>query len=156
MTSTQQQRQEWRELEAAATPGEWEIKSHGSAGLAITTGKYERVFTVARIFEWDNAAFIAAARAAVPALLADVDALTQERDALAAEVSRLRMLNERIGHDETMVQMANEDLRAALSAVPVETIRTLVREMKADNWNRRQLQAVNKWLKTQPEPEPQA
>jgi hypothetical protein len=79
--STAEQRQEWARLAEAATPGEWEIRNHGSAGSAIVTGEYERVFTVARTFEHENAAFIAASRTAVPALLADVDRLTAERDA---------------------------------------------------------------------------
>jgi hypothetical protein len=79
--STAEQRQEWARLAEAATPGEWEIRNHGSAGSAIVTGEYERVFTVARMFEHENAAFIAASRTAVPALLADVDRLTAERDA---------------------------------------------------------------------------
>ena len=74
-----------------------------------------------------------------------------ERDKLSAEVDRLRMLNERIGHDEVMVQQANEDLRAALAAVPVEAIRVLTEEgtVPVSNWTRKPLQAIKKWLKTQ-------
>lgn len=76
----------------------------------------------------------------------------QERiEQLEAEVSRLRMLNERIGHDELMVQQANEDLRAALAAVPVGAIRVLTEEgiVPVSNWTRKPLQAIKKWLKTQ-------
>ncbi len=74
-----------------------------------------------------------------------------ERDKLSAEVDRLRMLNERIGHDEVMVQQANEDLRAALAAVPVEAIKTLTEEgvVPVSNWTRKPLQAIRKWLKAQ-------
>ena len=74
-----------------------------------------------------------------------------ERDKLSAEVDRLRMLNERIGHDEVMVQQANEDLRSALAAVPVEAIRVLTEEgiVPVSNWTRKPLQAIKKWLKTQ-------
>jgi septal ring factor EnvC (AmiA/AmiB activator) len=45
---------------------------------------------------------------------------------LEREVARLRMLNERIAHDEALVQMANEDMRAKLDAVPVQEIRAVV------------------------------
>ncbi len=71
--STQQQRQEWRELAAAATPGEWD----GTFGVVKVRG--ETIF-VGRLGPQahHDAAFIAAARAAVPALLADVDALQAE------------------------------------------------------------------------------
>ena len=74
-----------------------------------------------------------------------------ERDKLSAEVDRLRMLNERIGHDEVMVQQANEDLRSALAAVPVGAIRVLTEEgiVPVSNWTRKPLQAIKKWLKTQ-------
>lgn len=74
-----------------------------------------------------------------------------ERDELSAEVDRLRMLNERIAHDEVMVQQANEDLRAALAAVPVEAIKVLTEEgiVPVSNWTRKPLQAIKKWLKTQ-------
>ena len=102
--STEQERQEWRELAAAATPGEWFYRSqciYGGIVLACVIPIRDNADA--------DAAFIAAARTAVPALLADVDALTialyddaatklgdamleaarlrAERDALAAELA---------------------------------------------------------------------
>ena len=72
-----------------------------------------------------------------------------ERDELRTEVERLRMLNERIVHDEVMMQQANEDLRAALATVPVEAIRSIVDSVQVDNWTRKPLASIKKWLKTQ-------
>ena len=74
----------------------------------------------------------------------------QERIAeLERENARLLMLNERIAHDELMVQQANESLRKALVAVPVESISVLVEGVRVDNWTRKPLNAVKRWLKTQ-------
>ena len=97
--STQEQRAEWRELAAAATPGEWYKRDEGVwlknelqyvYNAIVTTDEADIAALGAEDSCHADAAFIAAARAAVPALLADVDALTQERDALAAELERVR------------------------------------------------------------------
>lgn len=87
--STQEQRQQWRELADAATPGEWMLgyTCGWADGAPYTNVNVETIdATIAGLGEQDectaDAAFIVAARAAVPALLADVDALTAERDVL--------------------------------------------------------------------------
>ncbi len=77
--STQQQRQEWRELAAAATPGEWTYIE--TASKWRIESDENGLIVDAFAMDTADARFIAAARAAVPALLADVDALTAERDA---------------------------------------------------------------------------
>lgn len=51
--------------------------------------------------------------------------LIEQRAKLERENARLLMLNERIAHDELMVQQANESLRKALDAVPAYTFACL-------------------------------
>jgi len=88
--STPEQRAEWSALAQAATPGEWAANTVRDTRLDIDVVWVENSMVsivwcgaANRLDVHANAAFIAAARAAVPQLLADVDALTQERDALA-------------------------------------------------------------------------
>jgi len=88
--TTQEQRAEWSALAQAATPGEWyaeRVQFKDTDAMCIENKDW-RVATLYPPLEnrAADAAFIAAARTAVPQLLADVDALTQERDALAASV----------------------------------------------------------------------
>ena len=79
MAITNEQAQEWRELADAATPGAWEV-----AYNAILSNGFSFLFGDPFSDNTQNdLSFIAASRAAVPALLA-------ERDALAAEVAQLR------------------------------------------------------------------
>jgi hypothetical protein len=111
--STAEQRQEWARLAEAATPGEW-VASFGVT-WDVVVGKLKKVIT--RTSGINNntradAAFIAASRTAVPALLADVDRLTgdnaalsealdtalahlkeseAERDALAGQLAKVRL-----------------------------------------------------------------
>lgn len=74
---TQEQLEQWRALADAATPGPWELKNYGKsvylAGPAI-----EDIIGRIQFHAGADAAFIAAARAAVPALLAEVERLTAE------------------------------------------------------------------------------
>ena len=119
--STQQQRQEWRELAAALVPGDWNVRPDTHL---VVRGPW--IVVSVSLSDADEtqatAAFIAAARAAVPALLADVDALSAERDALAAELERVR---------------------AQLDAVPVDDIRKVTKAADMDgysNWR------VDEWL----------
>jgi len=91
--TTQEQRQQWSALAQAATPGEWKPRiSELTTDHEVTVydADYDCTGVVAVCnsgLRYDdnepNARFIAAARTAVPQLLADVDALTQERDAYA-------------------------------------------------------------------------
>ena len=85
MTITNEQAQEWRELAEAATPGPWEpgvLSIPRDSVISVSENRY--VCSVGNGGYWQqDAAFIAAARTAVPALLT-------ERDALAAEVQQLR------------------------------------------------------------------
>ena len=96
--TTQEQRQQWRALAQAATPGEWWVEQHSgilhdgtpSTCAVLTSDEYDMASFGDDEQAMFDAVFIAAARTAVPQLLADVDALTQERDALAAELARVR------------------------------------------------------------------
>ena len=89
--TTQEQRAEWSALEQAATPGEWfaERVPFKDTDAACIDNTERRIITLYPPLEnrHADAAFIAAARTAVPQLLADVDALQAERDALAAELA---------------------------------------------------------------------
>ena len=84
--STEQQRQAWRELDAARTPGEWEARQHNVIGFGAETVLYVEKDgdLVADCGPADlpiaaaDAAFIAASSTAVPAMLADVDRLNRE------------------------------------------------------------------------------
>lgn len=93
--STQQQRQEWRELAEALVPGEWNVRPDThlvvrGPWIVVSVSLSDAAETQA------TAAFIAAAREAVPQLLADVDALQAERDALAAELAERTTVTEQI------------------------------------------------------------
>jgi len=89
--STEQQRQQWQELAAAATPGDWQFGGyHDLDDYDVHVFDGDNVTYIAQSCYDIDAYFIAAARAAVPQLLADVDALQAERDALAAELERVR------------------------------------------------------------------
>jgi hypothetical protein len=93
--TTQEQRAEWSALAQAATPGEWAANTVRDTRLDIDVVWVENSMAsivwcgaANRLDVHANAAFIAAARAAVPALLADVDALTAENaNAKAAELA---------------------------------------------------------------------
>ena len=74
---------EWRRLAEEVTPGKWEQASKGSRIIHI-----HGAVSVEGVIECDDskaAAFIAAARIAVPALLDEVERLTKENFALAAD-----------------------------------------------------------------------
>ena len=73
--------QEWRELAEAATPGPWSPVTRIS-GLGVETFDSLRVCHVGESTDeyMHDATFIAASRTAVPALLAEVDALAAQRD----------------------------------------------------------------------------
>lgn len=108
MTITNEQAQEWRELAEAATPGPWEpgvLSIPRDSVISVSENRY--VCSVGNGGYWQqDAAFIAAARTAVPALLT-------ERDALAAEV---------------------QQLRAQLDAVPVTSIKKVFRAAELDGY----------------------
>lgn len=123
--STEQQRAEWRELTAARTPGVWEAERMQRQYVVSATAQVVAM-TYPRINAHDdepNAAFIAAASVAVPALLADVDRLTAERDALAAELARATAHARESEHLANMIAYENHDvivreLKRQLDAVP--------------------------------------
>jgi hypothetical protein len=76
MMMDKEQMQEWARLEQAAAPGEWEHvpAAQGWAFVRDADGN-----TIASVPNANNAAFICAARTAVPALLSEVERLTAER-----------------------------------------------------------------------------
>jgi hypothetical protein len=73
-----QQLNTWKQLASAATPGPWQVDSTAQ-GPAVIVDADEYVCTTWEDSEFDqeaDAAFIAAAREAVPALIAEVERLT--------------------------------------------------------------------------------
>lgn len=80
--TTKEQREEWRRLEQAATPGEWAARPRGIVHCGLVSVDLEPGIGVVHVYRnkndalrRNNAAFIAAARTAVPLLLAQVEAL---------------------------------------------------------------------------------
>lgn len=103
--TTQEQRAEWSALAQAATSGAWKPRiSELTTDHEVTVydADYDCTGVVAVCnsgLRYDdnepNAAFIAAARTAVPALLADVDALTAENaNAKAALITAAQLMRE--------------------------------------------------------------
>lgn len=161
--STQQQRQEWRELAAAAAPGEWIYdKLQWQCVVSAPNQVIASMHPYSNVGDDEpNAAFIAAARVAVPALLADVDALTQERDAyarnladaqsdIAAEIAeRNTLANDRAEHIARLAQERDalaaelERVRAQLDAVPLRAIRKVCNAAELDGYTN---DDVDEWL----------
>lgn len=86
--TTPEQRAVWAALAAVATPGEWtEVAESGEWWVSTTSDETAALYVIpdTALMNQADVDFVCAARAAVPALLADVDALTQERDALLWE-----------------------------------------------------------------------
>jgi len=50
------------------------------------------------------------------------------------------------------LERENAELRGKLDAVPVGAISAIAADAIADAWNRKPLQSVNAWLKTQVQP----
>lgn len=92
--NTPEQRAEWRALADKATPGPWDTYMVPGTRSEEAYVAVEASETEVRIARYEgghfDGAFIAAARTAVPALLADVERLTAERDALAARIAAVR------------------------------------------------------------------
>jgi len=85
-----------RSLCDAATPGPWRVELDGTGHYCLRA-PHQSVRTVARVFCDIDAAFIAAARVAVPRLLDEVARLRAERDAaVAAERERCAALADRL------------------------------------------------------------
>lgn len=112
----------WQALSDAATPGEWVEMCMGSEGYHVyeqtsSTGTLRRKLVARCTYEdWEtdksNAPFLAAARTAVPVLLAAVSALTVENTRLHAEVGRLTGELDRLGTRHAIVRSALSFLRA--------------------------------------------
>lgn len=103
MTITPAQLEEWKRLAEAATPGEWtqRLANDGTGDRGIKAPSKRNV--IAECFadmDYDgeralsgckaNAAFIAASRTALPALIAEVERLRAEAARLEGEKSKLR------------------------------------------------------------------
>lgn len=190
--STERQRQEWRALEQAATPGEWFVEYRDASfydgeqfiNAVVTTGTDDIAGTGAEEQCHADAAFIAAARTAVPALLADVDALTakvarlmaagldmqEQRDGWQEEAGNARLERDkareiadlhiadsrRMARERDALAAELERVRAQLDAVPVGAINTVTHaavhayDMRGD---RQDVTAITTWLRQR---EPQA
>ena len=116
---TEQQAQEWRELAEAATPGPWWITKNPEFFAVVASHPVEVGDTFIAVVDGElskdsehDAAFIAAARTAVPALLA-------ERDDLAALWTQVVACAEESTNSTTYI-----------SAYNMSRVRDLVREWK--------------------------
>lgn len=97
--STSEERAEWAKLADAATEGPWEWTEGlgGRKRLLGADGSREVLLCAALLWPaGPDASLIAAAPTAVPALLADVERLTAERDALAARIEKARAEVEKV------------------------------------------------------------
>ena len=103
MAPTQEEIARWKALAEAATAGPWEADTHGISGGSISCekpcGRRQVAASIGQAAMFDeradtgevlraNAAFIAAARDAVPRLIAEVERL-REREAIAQRMSNL-------------------------------------------------------------------
>ena len=133
----------------AATPGPWQWREDEPASLVHVTDPRLHPWNVLKAPDWGptlaDAAFIAAAREDVPWLLAEVERLTAERDALiavgkrqAARLARVEALAEEWDGDDscdnrTCVPHRSADaLRAALSGSEADTTDTQPTEQETD------------------------
>lgn len=78
MTITDDELDRLEALAQAATPGPWERRFHDQNEVETRDGIRVATFNEARRDTWHNARFISAARAAVPALVAEVRRLRDE------------------------------------------------------------------------------
>lgn len=126
--TTKEQREHWARLEQAATPGEWGIEEGSSFVMVHSLGDlqdcgdygvlpswicncgrcYGGDVSLERVMERvkGNAAFIAAARTAVPALLADVAELEAEVARINARLAHvMRVAGQIVGDEEAHQRM---------------------------------------------------
>jgi hypothetical protein len=131
MTTTPEQRAEWSRLAEAATAGPWETQIEDRSGAyvvgpstnphipspdVVATTRFSDRFAAD---DGANMSFIAASRTAIPALLADVETLTAERDKAGARAAELagRWTTAMLGkNDERARAEAAEAKVAALEA----------------------------------------
>jgi hypothetical protein len=109
--STAEQRQEWarleQRLEQDAADGEW-----AADGKTVVIWRDDERYheIIADTFDERNAAFIAASRAAVPALLADVDRLTGDNAALseALDTALAHLKESEADRDKAVTMLGDE------------------------------------------------
>jgi len=108
---TNEQITEWRRLAEAATPGPWTTDGNEFAVEGRRLGKCYDQYDGVRLAIHDNAiadaAFIAAAREAIPALLAEVERLQHGNDQLRPQRHAAREDAYRLGVDEG-IKLARE------------------------------------------------
>ena len=100
---TQQELDALKALADAATPGPWEVEHHSgilvdgvpSTCAVLTSQEYDMASFGDDLQGYFDAAFIAAARAAVPALIAEVERLREELDDYADAIAHERRRRER-------------------------------------------------------------
>ena len=81
----------------------------------------------------------------------------RERQSAQFERSTARLVDvaldaERQAQRVAELERENAELRGKLDAVPVGAISAIAADAIADAWNRKPLQSVNAWLKTQVQP----
>ena len=110
---TEEQLTELRRLAEAATPGPWWIEGYASMFGVFTNNTDEQPETICDLpddsdYSQNNAAFIVAARAAVPALIAEVERLqvawSAEHDAYIRADEQARMAKREVESLRAMVE----------------------------------------------------
>jgi hypothetical protein len=121
--STEQERQEWARLAEAATPGEWVARSYDRLVTDDESAIAQGWENVGTIDSEDDLAFIAASRAAVPALLADVDRLTGDNAVLgeALDTALLHLKESEADRDKAIAELASYKRNAAYIAACVDS-----------------------------------
>lgn len=115
MTLTPEDRALLRALAEQATPGPWEIGDDGSGGVWVT-GPDRNANVICDIYEQyvdggadENAAFIAEARTALPALLDALDAREAEVERLRGIVRDLTQMDEVGQHDSLRCRFCGQE-----------------------------------------------
>jgi len=120
--STAEEREQWQTLAEAATPGPWKV----SLERIVAPEKrpmpelYDAPFPVGFAHSGRDTLFIAAAREAVPALLADLEAAERERDAWRESAADLGQRLNKAEYDRDEEQYENQRLRDGIEALAYE------------------------------------
>jgi hypothetical protein len=136
--STEQQRQEWARLAEAATPGEWVVEQHSgilhegapSTCAVLTTEEYDLASFGDSEQAMFDATFIAASRAAIPALLADVDRLTGDNAALseALDTALLHLKESEADRDKAIAELAQVRAQLEEQGAEIDRLRRAIED----------------------------
>lgn len=124
--TTRERRDEWKRLAEAATEGPWDLDMNKRWGSWKVTAPpsdghpdYSRKIADSLLTEAD-AEFIAAAREAVPALIAEVESLSVERDDLRAKLKLVGATLDEVAGVLNDTEAERDYLAAKITAVEAE------------------------------------